>query len=367
MPEDERTARELRRQRRRWAKARAAGDLSPLPTVRELRALVQTRLGPDEQVRFAARCAALSAKALVTLDETLTALSASTEVVALNWDTDADKSIERVSKRFLADLERLQQVRGARKLSQLSVWTRVSRYMSYAERRARELMRHREYQLQAQSNTFLRQVMKMTRGTTIGPVYRRMAAHEHLEELADAAAEDGALSAPTRVVARILRRPESRFQLLLAKLEVGGELCSPEEQRLMLDLDVADPESQRESIRSNAKTPDETHHQQAMNQPDERSTSSSSESEDVTRFSAVEPTQEGRKRRVRRKRTGKEAAATSPASEAEVPARAQSETLLVEPVLEGASGTASTAKRRSTPNGVEARSIRKRTMLDETP
>jgi hypothetical protein len=53
----------------RWRKAKEAGNLSMFASPAELRALVQAKLTPEEQVRFGMQCAGLAAKALEVLDK----------------------------------------------------------------------------------------------------------------------------------------------------------------------------------------------------------------------------------------------------------------------------------------------------------
>jgi hypothetical protein len=311
MPDEERYLRKRRHQQRRWAKARAAGDLSSLPSTDQVRALVQARLTPDNQLRFASCCAALAAETLGALDETLTAISTTMEQALPKWDTEADQSMERVSKRFLADLEGLQQVRGARKLSQLSIWNRISRAMAYAERRARQLLRCWEHDRETQSNPFVRQVTKLTRGTSFDQVYRRAIAREHLEELADAAAQDDVGAVEKRRLLQTLRRPESRFQLLLAKLALGSELCSPELQSTMLAMDLASSEQDHEETQRTVARRDEQTLDKSDDQLDGRSTSSTSSSSSGNRAATpsenVDASQKRQQRRhFRRKRSRKE-------------------------------------------------------------
>jgi hypothetical protein len=53
----------------RWRKANEAGNLSKLASPAELRALVQAKLTPEEQVLSGMQCAGLAAKALEVLDK----------------------------------------------------------------------------------------------------------------------------------------------------------------------------------------------------------------------------------------------------------------------------------------------------------
>jgi hypothetical protein len=239
----------------RWRKAKEAGNLSTFASPAELRALVQAKLTPEEQVRFGMQCAGLAAKALEVLDKSLTSLEQDIENESCDWEIESDAAMDRVARRFLADLEQLKQTGSARRLTQLSIWRRISRYVVLAERRAAEASRQREHELQAEGSPFVRQVAKIADQASKTPGYRQVVAWEHLEELADAATADGVFGSQSRSMSRILRRPESRFRLLLTKLELGEELCTPEERRLMLALDTSDARLEPERMRSRKRAP----------------------------------------------------------------------------------------------------------------
>ena len=101
----------------------------------------------------------------------------------------------------------------------------------------------------------MRQVAKIADQASKTPGYRQVVAWEHLEELADAATADGVFGSQSRSMSRILRRPESRFRLLLTKLELGEELCTRDERRLMLALDTSDARLEPERMRSKKRAP----------------------------------------------------------------------------------------------------------------
>jgi len=120
----------------RWRKAKEAGNLSMFASPAELRALVQAKLTPEEQVRFGMQCAGLAAKALEVLDKSLASLEQDIENESCDWEIESDVTMDRVARRFLADLVQLKQTGSTRRLTQLSIWRRISRYVVLAERRA---------------------------------------------------------------------------------------------------------------------------------------------------------------------------------------------------------------------------------------
>jgi len=112
-----------------------------------------------------------------------------------------------------------------------------------------------EHELQAEGSPFVRQVAKIADQASKTPGYRQVVACGHLEELADAATADGVFGSQSRSMSRILRRPESRFRLLLTKLELGEDLCTRDERRLVLALDTSDARLEPERMRSKKRAP----------------------------------------------------------------------------------------------------------------
>jgi hypothetical protein len=133
----------------------------------------------------------------------------------------------------------------------------------------------------------VRQVAKIADQASKTPGYRQVVSWEHLEELADAATADGVFGSQSRSMSRILRRPESRFGLLLTKLELGEELCTPEERRLMLALDTSDARLETERMRSKKRAPGGAHDGASAKRDHGRSASVSSSSS-----SSLEPEHE---------------------------------------------------------------------------
>jgi hypothetical protein len=135
----------------------------------------------------------------------------------------------------------------------------------------------------------VRQVAKIADQASKTPGYRQVVAWEHLEELADAATADGVFGSQSRSMSRILRRPESRFRLLLTKLELGEELCTPEERRLMLALDTSDARFETERMRSRKRAPGGAQNGASAKRDHGRSASVSSSS---SSSSSLEPVHE---------------------------------------------------------------------------
>jgi hypothetical protein len=122
----------------RWRKAKEAGNLSTFASPAELRALVQAKLTPEEQVRFGMQCAGLAAKALEVLDKSLTSLEQDIENESCDWEIESDDAMDRVARRFLADLEQQKQTGSTRRLS---IWRRIvtTTLASLLQRHAQQL------------------------------------------------------------------------------------------------------------------------------------------------------------------------------------------------------------------------------------